>query len=95
MFQSCPIIKHLSPAVSLPVTQASFPFIRWCSATMQQTDKIHSFQEVGVIETMSYTVTKNNMLEKKALFLLLLYSAVLSLNNSSHLPNLIRKTDLG
>lgn len=47
VFQCCPIMNVLCPAVSLPVTQASFPFIRWCSATMQQPDKIHSLQEWG------------------------------------------------
>lgn len=46
VFQYSPIINLLCPAVSLPVTQASFPFIRWCSAAMQQPDKIHSLQEV-------------------------------------------------
>lgn len=51
VFQCCPVINLLCPAVSLPVTQASSPSIRWCSATTQQPDKIHSLQEVEGIRT--------------------------------------------
>lgn len=45
-FHYFPIINTLCPAVSVPVTQAPL-FIRWCSATREQSDKIHSLQEVG------------------------------------------------
>lgn len=46
VFQYYLIINLLSPVVSLPVTQTSTPSIRWCSATMQQSGKIHSLQEL-------------------------------------------------
>lgn len=41
--------NHKAPVSCCQVCQASFPFIRWCSATMQQSGKIHSLQEVGGI----------------------------------------------
>ena len=90
VLQYCPIINLLCPAVSLPVTQASFPFIRWCSATMQQLHKIQSLQEVGIL-SLSYVETQRKRLSCRFSSLVLF----LCLNNSACPLDLIKRRHLG
>lgn len=81
--------QTLCPAVSVPVTQAPL-FIRWCSATREQSDKMHSLEEVGGIFC---TVTKTKKASQGSVFHPV--SLFLSLCNPSHPQDLIRKRHLG
>lgn len=57
-----PVLLGDKPPVSRcqPSSYSGSPFIRWCSATMQQSDKIHSLQEAEGVRTMFYAETEDH-----------------------------------